>query len=184
MLSSRYLHLHEALGLGPMWLLRGAHVLPDEPAEASPETAGIPAGRAAPPLPPQTQAWAASERADAVAVSSARLPAAVRMPPPPAVAQTATAAPAKPPRQASAQAAAVLAHIGRREEQLPTAAGAESETALQMVQRLWRAHSPGLPAAGMDDCAACPLHQQRRQRLRSCPNRLRVQPYQRRCRVR
>ena len=31
MLSSRYLHLHEALGLGPMWLLRGAHVLPAEP---------------------------------------------------------------------------------------------------------------------------------------------------------
>ncbi|KLT72612.1 hypothetical protein PL75_06900 [Neisseria arctica] len=27
MLSSRYIHLHEALGLGPIWLLRGAKVL-------------------------------------------------------------------------------------------------------------------------------------------------------------
>lgn len=31
MLSSRYIHLHEALGLGPMWLKRGAVVLPAEP---------------------------------------------------------------------------------------------------------------------------------------------------------
>lgn len=30
MLSSRYLHLHEALGLGPMWLNRGVKVLPAE----------------------------------------------------------------------------------------------------------------------------------------------------------
>ena len=28
MLSSRYLHLHEALGLGPMWLKRGAKTIP------------------------------------------------------------------------------------------------------------------------------------------------------------
>lgn len=41
MLSSRYLHLHEALGLGPMWLKQGAKILPPaaaatpEPAEAS-----------------------------------------------------------------------------------------------------------------------------------------------------
>lgn len=35
MLSSRYLHLHEALGLGPMWLKQSAKVLP-APASASP----------------------------------------------------------------------------------------------------------------------------------------------------
>ncbi|EGZ45211.1 uracil-DNA glycosylase family protein [Neisseria wadsworthii] len=34
MLSSRYLHLHEALGLGPMWLKRGAVVLPVESEQA------------------------------------------------------------------------------------------------------------------------------------------------------
>ncbi|ENW2634362.1 uracil-DNA glycosylase family protein, partial [Neisseria gonorrhoeae] len=28
MLSARYLHLHEALGLGPMWLKQAAAVLP------------------------------------------------------------------------------------------------------------------------------------------------------------
>ena len=32
MLESRYLHLHEALGLGPMWLKQGARLLPP-PAE-------------------------------------------------------------------------------------------------------------------------------------------------------
>lgn len=50
MLSSRYLHLHEALGLGPMWLNRGAKVLPAVPAaapahapQAAPETESAPA---------------------------------------------------------------------------------------------------------------------------------------------
>lgn len=37
MLSSRYIHLHEALGLGPMWLLRGAKVLPSNHKEAAQE---------------------------------------------------------------------------------------------------------------------------------------------------
>lgn len=37
MLSSRYLHLHEALGLGPMWLKRGAKFVPATP--AAPEAA-------------------------------------------------------------------------------------------------------------------------------------------------
>jgi len=36
MLSSRYLHLHEALGLGPMWLNRHAKVIP--PAGDAPVT--------------------------------------------------------------------------------------------------------------------------------------------------
>ena len=40
MLSSRYLHLHQALGLGPMWLKRGAKILPaatpNLPANAAP----------------------------------------------------------------------------------------------------------------------------------------------------
>ena len=34
MLSSRYLHLHEALGLGPMWLNRNAKII-----HAAPQTA-------------------------------------------------------------------------------------------------------------------------------------------------
>ncbi|MCS4534564.1 uracil-DNA glycosylase family protein [Neisseria montereyensis] len=41
MLSSRYLHLHEALGLGPMWLKQGAKVLPaDHSAEVRPDSGG------------------------------------------------------------------------------------------------------------------------------------------------
>lgn len=47
MLSSRYLHLHEALGLGPMWLKQGAKVLPAHP--AAPARAPQPAPEAAPP---------------------------------------------------------------------------------------------------------------------------------------
>lgn len=38
MLSSRYLHLHEALGLGPMWLNQNAEVIPSRPAAAAVET--------------------------------------------------------------------------------------------------------------------------------------------------
>ena len=45
MLSSRYLHLHEALGLGPMWLKRGAKTVPA--ALAAPK-AGMPKPAAAP----------------------------------------------------------------------------------------------------------------------------------------
>ena len=48
MLSSRYLHLHEALGLGPMWLQQGAKVVP--PATAINETAAAPKVHIAPPI--------------------------------------------------------------------------------------------------------------------------------------
>lgn len=70
MLSSRYLHLHEALGLGPMWLNRQAVVRPSEKAGG-----GV---RPAPSARPQT---AAQPVADAVrslspAAHHARLAAA------------------------------------------------------------------------------------------------------------
>lgn len=67
MLSSRYLHLHEALGLGPMWLNRGAKVLPAE-------TAAAPAPQAAPQTPPQTAA-APQPAARTPAAATARLAA-------------------------------------------------------------------------------------------------------------
>ena len=50
MLSSRYLHLHEALGLGPMWLRQGAQVLP--PAEGNPPAGNHPPAAAANPATP------------------------------------------------------------------------------------------------------------------------------------
>lgn len=46
MLSSRYLHLHEALGLGPMWLNQNAEVISSPPAVAAVET-GVAATRSA-----------------------------------------------------------------------------------------------------------------------------------------
>ena len=62
MLSSRYLHLHEALGLGPMWLNREAKVRPNaQPAPA-------PTQAAAKPVAPPT---AASPVAQAVRTLSA-----------------------------------------------------------------------------------------------------------------
>ncbi len=67
MLSSRYLHLHEALGLGPMWLNRGAKVLPAE-------TAAAHAPQAAPQTPPQTAA-APQPAARTPAAATARLAA-------------------------------------------------------------------------------------------------------------
>ena len=53
MLSSRYLHLHEALGLGPMWLNQGAKILPSAAAATSEpaETSYAPPARAAEPQP-------------------------------------------------------------------------------------------------------------------------------------
>ncbi|MFD1245517.1 uracil-DNA glycosylase [Paralysiella testudinis] len=52
MLSSRYLHLHEALGLGPMWLQQGAQVLPppnnNRPADNHPPAADTSSAAAAP----------------------------------------------------------------------------------------------------------------------------------------
>lgn len=41
MLSSRYLHLHEALGLGPMWLKHGAKALAPQPAKPTPPIATV-----------------------------------------------------------------------------------------------------------------------------------------------
>ncbi|UOO81666.1 uracil-DNA glycosylase [Uruburuella testudinis] len=46
MLSSRYLHLHEALGLGPMWLNRSAKVLPAATAHSLPREMPAPAAAA------------------------------------------------------------------------------------------------------------------------------------------
>lgn len=59
MLSSRYLHLHEALGLGPMWLNRNAEVRPSEqtaapvrPAAPQLQTAAKPVAQAVRSLSP------------------------------------------------------------------------------------------------------------------------------------
>lgn len=53
MLSARYLHLHEALGLGPMWLKQAAAVLPPKNTPATPAQARPQTVRAAPIRPSQ-----------------------------------------------------------------------------------------------------------------------------------
>ncbi|WP_118819591.1 uracil-DNA glycosylase family protein [Neisseria lactamica] len=53
MLSARYLHLHEALGLGPMWLKRGAVVLPPKNTPATSVQARPQTVRSAPIRPSQ-----------------------------------------------------------------------------------------------------------------------------------
>ena len=97
MLSSRYLYLHEALGLGPMWLNRDAKVLAAPPAE-----------RTAAPV-------AAPEAAPASVAPAAETP---REPLPAAARDHNTAArPAAPVNSARAAAlAAVGSRIGAYEE--------------------------------------------------------------------
>lgn len=58
MLDSRYLHLHEALGLGPMWLLKSAHIvnnttdqMPSESASESNRTSASIQADVAPHVP-------------------------------------------------------------------------------------------------------------------------------------
>lgn len=53
MLSARYLHLHEALGLGPMWLKQTAAVLPPKNTPATPTQARPKTVRTAPIRPSQ-----------------------------------------------------------------------------------------------------------------------------------
>lgn len=83
MLSSRYLHLHEALGLGPMWLAQGAAVRPSEKAAApvaapsalAPAAAAVAAlARHTPPIAERTLSPSAHQARQA-AVSAVKQPA-------------------------------------------------------------------------------------------------------------
>ncbi|WP_274585611.1 uracil-DNA glycosylase family protein [Neisseria leonii] len=62
MLSSRYLHLHEALGLGPMWLRRGAKLRLPETARTQAETADTLPGGGSPPAPAARETLLAAVR--------------------------------------------------------------------------------------------------------------------------
>lgn len=97
MLSSRYLHLHEALGLGPMWLAQGAVVRPSEnaaapvaaPAALAPAAAAV-AALARHSAPPAERTLSpAAHQARQAAVSAVNQPA-------PALPKTAPAAPLYP----------------------------------------------------------------------------------------
>ena len=71
-LSSRYLHLHQALGLGPMWLRRSAQVLP--PAAVAAAAEQQPASAAHPPADAHQAALAAVHPAVADAAAKTAPP--------------------------------------------------------------------------------------------------------------
>ncbi|OSI11689.1 uracil-DNA glycosylase family protein [Neisseria canis] len=114
MLSSRYLHLHEALGLGPMWLKRGAVVLPAES-----EQAGVVEAVKTAALPQVPKQVAAPEKAVAKPVPQAARP----VPPEPA-------APAVP---ISGAHAATLASLGLKTLRQKEREAAAEEAAKQVV---------------------------------------------------
>lgn len=159
MLSSRYLHLHEALGLGPMWLKRGAHVRP-----AAAATAAVPT--------PKT-----SRPETAAPETAAPVPPAAPMPPvpmrPPAAAHTPPAAvPADAARRpASPHAATLLDDIRKRARAASPLPTPPQENPLQTAQNLWAARTsaafPDLPQLQQHAaaCTACKLHAERRQAL-------------------
>ena len=68
MLSSRYLHLHEALGLGPMWLNKDAVFRPSETAPVKSKDAVPPS--AAKPVAQAVQAAASGRRARMAAMAA------------------------------------------------------------------------------------------------------------------
>ncbi len=86
MLSARYLHLHEALGLGPMWLKQAAAVLPPKntpatPAQARPQT--VRAATIRPSQPHNVQARLETMKALETAAVHTRKPAPETETPPP-----------------------------------------------------------------------------------------------------
>ncbi|MDO4878808.1 MAG: uracil-DNA glycosylase family protein [Neisseria sp.] len=77
MLSSRYLHLHEALELGPMWLKQGARVRPSAAREAAPAVSVKTLGKTAAPAAAAVAEMAGRSAREAVlaAVGGYRPPA-------------------------------------------------------------------------------------------------------------
>jgi len=184
MLSSRYPRLHEALGLGPMWLKRSAriaeptlpgHSQPESPArlpesghgelrpsgqnelQASPTHTTAPAAQ--PRLPENNQ----SELRQTSAGELQQHPNHTLAPNQPA------ARTAQPPQGHRAD---VLAAIAVPQPYQPAPAQAENESdPLAAVQRLWAAlphtafASPEALRQQAAACAACSLHSQRKQAL-------------------
>lgn len=177
MLSSRYLHLHEALGLGPMWLKRGAHVRPAgtaAPTPTSPVAVSNPPAAPAPQpavLPPAASIPAASAHTAQAPVSAPDTPLPPQQQPANQAART-SSTDAAPCRRTSPQGAALLNDLEQRTDgHAESVPEPPAETALQAAQRLWAARTPATfpdlaqlrqQAAG---CTACKLHDERKQAL-------------------
>lgn len=173
MLSSRYLHLHQALGLGPMWLKRGASV---RPAGTAAPTAAAPVAVKNPPAATAIPPAALSPAGTAPAASAHTAPPPVTAPDtllPPQQRPVTQPVPTDttPRRRASPQGAALLNDLDQRTDGHAAVPDQPAETALQTARRLWAAR---IPAAFSDPqhlhqqaaaCTACKLHGERKQAL-------------------
>ena len=176
MLSSRYPRLHEALGLGPMWLKRSARLAEN----TRPESQRLPENRQSEPRPSGHNALQPNPPHSAA--TQTRLPENEQS----GLRQNEAGGPQQHPNRtpASDQAAArttpppqghradVLAAIAAPQPFQPTPAPAENESdPLAAVQRLWAALPPTAFASPEElqrqaaACAACSLHSQRKQAL-------------------
>ena len=163
MLNSRYPRLHEALGLGPMWLKRSARIAEN----TRPESQRLPENG-------QTElhtAPAAEQRLPENRQSEPRPSGhnTLQPNPPHSTAAQAAARPAPPPQ---CHRADVLAAIAAPQPFQPAPAQVENESdPLAVVQRLWAAlphtsfTSPEELHQQAAACAACSLHNQRKQAL-------------------
>ena len=184
MLSSRYLRLHEALGLGPMWLKRSARIAePTLPGHSQPESpARLPESGYGELRPSGQNELQASPAHPTAPAAQARLPENNQS----ELQQTAagelqqhpnhTPAPNQPAARTAqppqGHRADVLAAIAAPQPYQSAPAQAENESdPLAAVQRLWAALSH-TAFASIEElrqqaaaCAACSLHSQRKQAL-------------------
>ncbi len=161
MLDARYVHLHEALGLGPMWLPVAARIRQPEKPEAdaggsvdapprpsSLKTAAHKVQAAAP-----TRPAAAAQHADGAGFAETPPPAPARTPAPrpaPARAPQTTAAPGSP-------RLAALQRVGSTTlEPAPTAAVQESPAAAPTVEHYLERLAGRVPAARLMVLSVCP----------------------------
>lgn len=187
MLSSRYPRLHEALGLGPMWLKRSARIAEN----TRPESQRLPENRQSEPRPSGHNALQPTPPHSAA--TQARLPeneqselrqneaGGLQQHQNHTLAPNQPAARTMPPLQG--HRANVLAAATSQPLQ-PTPAQTDNESdPLAAVQRLWAALPPAT-FANIEElqrqaaaCAACSLHSQRKQALSgygAMPTRLMV----------
>ncbi len=177
MLSSRYLHLHQALGLGPLWLKRGAHIRPAQTPAAPAEPDRLPESerRELPqsghkqsnshpnPTPATTNRLPESEHSELLRSknehSEFRQNERNNLPPN-----------TPPPQGHRADVLAAVATPQPHQRETHSQAAPAADT-LAAVQKLWAAQ-PAAAFANTEDlqqhaaeCTACPLHGERKQAL-------------------
>lgn len=184
MLSSRYLRLHEALGLGPMWLKRSARIAePTLPSHSQPKSPARlpesghgelrPSGQnELPASPAHPTAPAAQPRLPENNQSELRQTSAGELQQHPNHTLAPNQPAARTAQSPQGHRADVLAAIAAPQPFQPAPAQTDNEIdPLAAVQRLWAALPPATFASIEElrqqaaACAACSLHSQRKQAL-------------------